>query len=187
MALSTTLTMSGLVFGGSSQFAVLELWHAPLPFMAIAIITLAVNARHIAFGAALHPMLAMQPPLRRYLCLAFLADANWASTQQAHSRGEVDAAHLLGGGILLWCAWLVGTWIGAAASNAFGGLERFGVDTIMPAFFVCALIGIADKPSDAWPWLAAGLIALGASLVMPIHWAIITGALLGSLCGIWRR
>src|SRR5437868_12521855 len=39
--------MSVAIFAGASQFATLDLWHAPLPLATLALTVLAVNARHI--------------------------------------------------------------------------------------------------------------------------------------------
>src|SRR5947208_796856 len=42
-----SLLMSIVVFAGAAQFAVLDLWYAPLPLVTIALTVLAVNARHL--------------------------------------------------------------------------------------------------------------------------------------------
>src|SRR5438046_2787320 len=46
-----SLLMSIVIYAGASQFAVLDLWHAPLPLATLALTVLAVNARHILLGA----------------------------------------------------------------------------------------------------------------------------------------
>ena len=46
-----SVLMSIVVFAGASQFAALDLWHAPLPIATLALTVLAVNARHILLGA----------------------------------------------------------------------------------------------------------------------------------------
>ena len=51
------LLLSGLVFAGSSQFAALDLWTEPLALLPIWLTTLAINARHLLYGAALYPWL----------------------------------------------------------------------------------------------------------------------------------
>jgi predicted branched-subunit amino acid permease len=49
--------MSIAIYAGASQFAVLDLWYAPLPLATLALTVFAVNARHILLGAALAPWL----------------------------------------------------------------------------------------------------------------------------------
>src|ERR1700730_12634351 len=65
--------MSAGVFAGASQFAALDLWHAPLPLAMLALTVLAVNARHILLGVALAPWLLQVPVMRRLASLCFLS------------------------------------------------------------------------------------------------------------------
>ncbi|MGY4399073.1 putative branched-subunit amino acid permease [Sphingomonas sp. UYAg733] len=180
---ATAAAMSGFVFAGAAQYAVLDLWHFPLPWLAILMTTLAINGRHVVLGATLGSYLGAASPMRRYAVLALLSDANWASTRQAIAGGERDLGHLLGGGLLLWLCWVAGTLVGAFAGEAIGDPRQFGVDALMPAFFVCVLIVAAKGPRDVPPWVVAGGSAAGLSLVMPTHWAIIVAALIGAVFG----
>lgn len=145
------VAMSALVFAGASQYAALELWTAPLPLVSLALMTLAVNARHLIFGMTLRDYLARHSPVSRYTALALLSDANWASTQRAIARGERSLGYLVGGGLVLWGTWTVGTMVGAYAGDALGDPQRFGLDAIMPTFFACSLIGMMRSRSDLAP------------------------------------
>src|ERR1700736_232757 len=70
--------MSVAIFAGASQFAVLDLWHAPLPLATLGLTVLAVNARHILLGAVLAPWLLKVPLLGRFAALLMRSDANFA-------------------------------------------------------------------------------------------------------------
>ena len=61
MAPEISIFMSFAICAGASQFALLDLWHAPLPLATLALTVLAVNARHILLGAALAPWLLQIP------------------------------------------------------------------------------------------------------------------------------
>jgi predicted branched-subunit amino acid permease len=178
--------MSGLVFAGASQYAALDQWTAHVSFVGLLLATLAVNARHLVLGATLHDYLASHAPLRRYAAAALISDANWAATQRAIVRGERDLGHLVGGGLVLWMAWVIGTFAGVTIGDSLGHLERFGVDVLMPAFFVCALIGMMNTRNDIPAWVVAGLVAGAASGLLPGQWAVIIGALSGGIAGALR-
>lgn len=53
--------MSALVFAGAAQYAVLDLWYAPIPVLSMILVALAVNARHIILGMTLRPKLEGVP------------------------------------------------------------------------------------------------------------------------------
>ena len=82
-----SLFMSLAIYAGASQFAVLDLWHAPLPLATLALTVLAVNARHILLGAALAPWLLQIPRMRRLAALLWLSDGNFA-----HAMAAANAA-----------------------------------------------------------------------------------------------
>lgn len=186
MSPASAAAMSGFVFAGASQYAALDLWHDPFPWVAVMLTTFAVNGRHLVLGATLVTYLNGASPAKRYAVLAVLSDANWASTQQAITQGERDLGHLLGGGLLLWFSWMAGTLVGALAGEAIGDPRRFGIDALMPVFFVCVLISAAKGKGHVPPWLAAAGVAAGLSLVIPPHWAVIAGGFVGAGLGTWR-
>src|SRR5882724_699185 len=104
-----SLFMSIAIFAGASQFAVLDLWYAPLPLATLALTVLAVNARHILLGAALAPWLLQIPILGRLAALLLLSDANFAYAMTARDRGETDAGILFGSGLIMWIMWIAST------------------------------------------------------------------------------
>lgn len=183
---ATTIAMSAVVFAGASQYAALDMWTAPLPLLGLALMTLAVNARHLVFGATLRNYFAQHRSVPRHAALALLSDANWAATQQAVARGERGLGYFVGGGLLLWVAWMIGTIVGALAGDAVGDPKRFGLDAIMPAFFICSLIATIRDRADLPPWLLAAGVAAVLSLLVPAQWAIIIGALAGATFGVLR-
>jgi 4-azaleucine resistance transporter AzlC len=136
-----SLFMSLAIYAGASQFAVLDLWHAPLPPATLALTVLAVNARHILLGAALAPWLLQIPFLGQLAALLWLSDANFAQAMSARQRGEIDAGTPFGSGITMWLIWIAGTAVGALAGSFLGDLSRFGFDAVMVAYFAAVIIG----------------------------------------------
>ena len=53
LTLVQAVAMSVLVFSGAAQFAALDFWPGPVAFGSLALVVLALNARHIVMGAAL--------------------------------------------------------------------------------------------------------------------------------------
>ena len=135
------IAMSGLVFAGSAQMAALELWAEPGSFLPILLAVAAINARHIAFGATLGGRLTGTPGRLRLSALALLSDINWAATLTSQLRGRDALFHLLGGGLMLWAAWVLGTVLGVATGMTEDTTERLGIDALMPCFFACLVVG----------------------------------------------
>jgi predicted branched-subunit amino acid permease len=83
LALWATLFMSGSVFAGAAQFAVLPLWSAPLPLAPIWFSTFAVNARFALLSASLTSWLRHGS---RPACSAKVSGpSRWAPTRAANA------------------------------------------------------------------------------------------------------
>ncbi|MCG8608280.1 AzlC family ABC transporter permease, partial [bacterium] len=130
------LCMSGLVFAGSSQLIVLDLWQTALPVAAIILATLVVNLRHALMGAALHPWFNDLGRLQKYGSAFFMADENWALSIRDFKSGYRDAALLLGSGLLLYLSWFSATGAGYVMGAVIRDPAGWGLDFAFLAVFL---------------------------------------------------
>jgi len=179
--------MSGLVVAGASQFAVLDLWQSPLPLFSLAIVALAVNARHIIMGAALSGWINQLPPCQMVLALVTLSDANFADTQASLRSGDPEIGYLMGGGLMLWLAWTTGTILGATIGSLAGNLDQWGVDVVMVAFFAAVVCGDLRQGARILPVTIAVAITLLKVDLLPTGWNIIAAAVTGGMVGAIRH
>jgi predicted branched-subunit amino acid permease len=178
---------SALMFAGAAQIAALEIWHEPLPVVTLILIALAVNARHILLGATLAPRLLPIPPWRLHGALYFLTDANWA-VLNGPEGGRITnlPAYLVGSGSVLWITWVIGTWLGVEVGRELGDLKRYGLDLMMVIYFGAVVMGQWRGRIDLAPWIAAAVVGVAGSYVLPMGWHVIAGALAGGVIGMWQ-
>ncbi len=181
------IVMSTLVFAGASQFAVLDQWVMPLPYLSLAFIALAVNARTIILGAALSPWINALPWKQRLLPLFLLSDPNFVDSHTVFKNGSSDVGVLVGGGLVLWTTWVLGTGVGVFAGTSIGSLDRFGVDVVMVAFFAAVIVGKVKSSSNLISVLVAAGVAIASFGVLPTGWNIIAAALCGGIVGIFKH
>ncbi|TAJ33626.1 MAG: branched-chain amino acid ABC transporter permease [Reyranella sp.] len=187
LSIAQTVAMSTIVHAGASQFAMLELWRQPLPLLSIAVVVLAVNARHIIFGAALAPLLNALPLRHRLLSALWLSDANFADMQAARQSGSRDLGILVGGGFVMWLSWVSSTALGALVGGSEKDLSRFGIDVVMAAFFVAVIATPARRIENLLPIGAAALVSVATLSLLPHGWNVIAGALAGGIAGVIRE
>lgn len=183
MSVDQALVMSLIMFAGASQFAALDLWTSPLPWLSLALVVLAVNARHLILGAAISPYVNPLPGRHWFASLMLLSDVNFADSYKAMKGGERDAGLILGGGLMLWAAWAVATAVGVVAGAALGNLDRFGVDVVMAAFFAALTVGGIGGWRQAVPVAVACTVALLSLPLLPAGWNVIAAALAGGAVG----
>lgn len=179
--------MSALVFAGSAQFAVLSLWGAPLPILAITLTTLLVNARHIVMGAALQPFFAGLPRRWVMLLASGMTDGGWAITLQEVMRGKRDLGILAGTIVMQWPVWVGGTLLGALIGSSGIDPKRWGLDVLIAGVFATSVIGLYRGRGDVLPWLAAVAGTAAAILWLPGNWYILIGGVCAGVAGLWRH
>ena len=130
------MLMSVTNFAGSAQFAaeaVLAQGGAALA----AIVTVALlNARYIPIGASVARVLSPNP-LVRFLQAQLVVDESWAL---AHQDGGPHGRRLLGAGLTLYVAWVVGTAAGLLGGGFIGDPSRLGLDAAFPALFLALVV-----------------------------------------------
>lgn len=173
---------SVFVFSGAAQFSALELISGSGSLSTLALLTFAVSARHLIFGAVLTTRLRQIGWGGRLASLLLISDVNFADSQAAFRSGERDMGILAGGGLALWLVWCLGTSAGAFAGQSLGDLSRFGLDLVMACFFVSVVVGQARKEGFAAP-LIGGLAAVASLSIAPVGWNIVLGAVIGGIVG----
>jgi 4-azaleucine resistance transporter AzlC len=186
LSLIEATLMSALVYAGASQFVAMEIWTEPLTAGLIAIIglvTTVVNMRFFLMSASLRPWLAELPSWQTYPALALLVEPAWLIAMRHRAEGGRDAAIYLGAGFAMWVVWVAATVPGYLLGARISDLERFGLDLVLPAFFIVMLIPMWRGPMAAVPWAVAGATALAVAALVPGWWFIIAGSVAGSVTG----
>ena len=188
LSFAETVLMSGIVFAGSAQLVVLELWTDPAPVLAAIVATFVVNVRMAPMGAALANWLDRLRGIRLWGTLATLVDHSFALAVADQRAGGRDAGFLLGVGLCMWVGW-VST---VALAHLFGGLVR--VPPGHPLFFaaIAAFLSILvplwrGPRLDLLPWAVAGLVAVAAHrLGLPVPLPLLLGSFAGAGLGAWQ-
>jgi 4-azaleucine resistance transporter AzlC len=186
LSLLDAVLMSALVYAGASQFVAMEIWSDPMTLAGIAsigLVTATVNMRFILMTASLRPWLGELPAWQSYPSLFVVTDPGWLIAMRYRSEGGADAAILVGGGVVLWLIWVASTVPGYLFGTLVADPRRFGLDLVLPAFFVVMLVPMWRGPRRAIPWVVAGAVALLVATLVPGWWFIMAGAVAGSLAG----
>lgn len=138
-------------------------------------------------GASLHVWLRDLGCLQRLAAVITLTDVTWAMSLAAYKKGERDVGLLIGSGVAMWLAWMIGTWFGIVFGRQIGDPHAFGFDVIILAFFAALLVSMWKRATTFVPWLVAGSVSFVAFLFLPNNWHIILGALAGGITGALKH
>jgi predicted branched-subunit amino acid permease len=160
------IVMSCVVFAGGAQFAALGVLAAGGGAVSAALAGTCVNLRFLPTGFAIAPALKGRR-FRRAVEGQTVVDASFVLA--ARGDGTFDRPMLLASSAVQASGWIAGTVLGVLAANAVPDPERFGLDAILPAFFLALLVGQLREHGRRAALVAAlaGLITLVLTPVLP--------------------
>lgn len=186
LSLTEAALMSAIVFAGASQLVAMEIWTSELTagtIATLALVTAVVNMRMLLMSASLRPWLGPLPAWQVYPTLTIVTDMSWIATIRYRRQGGADAGYLLGTSLTVWLAWIPVTVVGYLGGAMIADPRRFGLDLIIPIYFIAMLVPIWPGARRAVPWAIAGIVALVAERFVPGWWFIICGAFAGAISG----
>jgi 4-azaleucine resistance transporter AzlC len=176
-------SMSVIVFAGSAQFVMAQLFVEQTPMLVIIATAAMLNLRHVLYSASIAPYLLNLRPLWRFGLAYLLTDEAYAVSITNYQKDESLAYkhwYFLGAGLALWITW--------QASTAAGILLGAQIPASWPLDFAVALTFIAlvvpaleDRASVAAA-VSAGVTAVIA-YNMPLRLGLIVAGLVGILVG----
>jgi len=186
LTFTEAVLMSGIVFAGAAQFVAVEIWSGgftPGVIVTLALVTAVINMRMLLISASLRPWLGSLPGWQVYPMLTLTTDISWLNAVRYRREGGADASILLSCNAVIWILWVPMTAIGYLTGAMIADPHRFGLDLIVPIYFVAMLVPIWPGMRGAVPWAVAGIVALAAERFIPGWWFVICGALAGAVAG----
>jgi len=180
------LLMNVFVFAGVSQMVAFEIWPQTFTWGTVATLTLItaiVNSRMFLASASMHVWLAPLPAWQSVPLLYYLTDTSWLVSMRYRADGGRDVAVCASATLLIVLVWLATTVAGYVLGARVGNPRTYGLDLVMPVFFVVMLVPLWNGPRRAIGWGVAGLVALASERLLPGWWFIIIGAVTGAVVG----
>lgn len=156
---AASVVFSATTFAGSAQFAAAGVLSAGGTALAAIAAALLLNTRYLAIGMTVAP--ALHGPLwERFLRAQFVVDEVWVVSHMG--GGRYDRRLLLGAGLTVYAAWVLGTTVGVAFGSLLGDPEALGLDAAFPALFLALL------PSQIRGRRSAAAALLGAAIALSL-------------------
>lgn len=176
--------MSFIVFAGSAQFVMAQLFALGTPASIIAITAILVNLRHGLYSASVAPYVNNLPDRWRFGLAYLLTDEAFAVSINHYQRGgDVTGKHwyFLGAGLALWTTWQL--------STATGILLGAQIPAAWPLDFFLALtfIALVVPALEDWAAVASALVAGLVSVLafnLPFKLGLVFAALIGVAAGL---
>lgn len=178
-----SVSMSALIFGGSSQLIALDRLSVGAGSFAAIVAGIALNTRFLLVTAAMKNSLIGRPWWQTALGAALATDASVALMQTSKRRQlEHSFWYFFGGGFSLYIVWILVTAIGAILGGQIPNPAAFGLDFAIIAVFIAAIPGLWRGMTDFLPWTVSGITVALIAFLAPEYtsWGLILGAVSGA-------
>ena len=186
------LLMSLIVYSGASQFAIVGLVAAGVPWLVVVATALVLGLRHVIYGPSLAPHLRGLTLGRSALAAFGLTDEVFAVAAASLPGRPAGLGWMLGLELGAYASWALGSLVGAASGAAL--VAEFPIlapalSFALPALFVALLVPMMRAPAgEARRPLAATVLA-AVAVATTLHlaglgsWSIPAAAVAGPAVG----
>lgn len=184
MSVTETVAMSALVFAGASQMVGIELFGNHVAPWLIVFSIFAVNFRHVLYSAALGRRLVRLTGLEKAIAFFFLTDPQFAEAEKKLQAGPLSFAWYMGLAGPIYVSWVGLSLVGAAFGRSLTHPEAYGIDFLLPVYFLGLVVEFRDRPN--WlPVVAASAVgSIVAYHFVGSPWHVSLGALAGILVAV---
>ncbi len=172
--------MSAILFAGASQMVGIELFGEEVAPWLIVFSIFAVNFRHILYSAVTGRYITHLSFFQRYFSFFFLTDPQFALMETRHDEGiKITFAWLMGAAIMFWVPWLCLTLIGAIFGTLIEDPAKWGIDFLLPVYYLVLVMGFRRRANWAPVVIASGVASILAFHFIGSPWHITIGAIAG--------
>jgi predicted branched-subunit amino acid permease len=179
------VAMSATIYGGASQMVGIELFDENVAPWVIVASIFAVNFRHTLYSAVIGRNLPHWSFLQKAIGFFFLVDPQFAESERKVERGEtIGFAWYMGMALPVYVSWLFVSWLGATFGRLLPDAHAFGIDFLLPIYFLGLVLDFRERVSWLPVVLASAICSVLAFLVVGSPWHVSAGAAAGILVAV---
>jgi len=186
-----TVLMSIIVFAGSAQLIAVSLFAQAIHPLSIIATTFIVNLRHLLMSAALAPHLRNWKNSQVALFSFELTDESFGVHSLRFDRGENQPVSSITINVICQSAWVIGSFLGAAAGNLIQDVRPFALDYALPAMFIALLILQIKHRTYLWIALLSAALSLLLWQLGATQWHVILATVISATIGAgvetWKK
>ena len=177
--------MSTTVFAGASQMVGIQLFGHDIAPWLIVFSIFAVNFRHVLYSAAFGRRISRLGFWQKAISFFFLTDPQFAETERRAGMDQpVTLRWYLTLGVAIYVFWIAETFVGAVFGGMIADPHAFGVDFLLPIYFLGLVMGFRHRPLWLPVVVASAIASIVAWKFVGSPWHVSLGALAGIVVAV---
>jgi len=169
--------MSVIMYAGAAQYIAVGLFAAGAGLWEAALISLMVNARHLAYGVSMLKRYSNTGAFKPYLVYSLTDETFALLSALPEGDGPYKNRFMFYVSILNHCYWTLGGIVGALAGTLLP-FNMKGLDFALTALFVVLMIEQFLRIRKAYPFIVSACTAIASVLFLPSDAALVSAMLI---------
>ncbi|NDV85530.1 branched-chain amino acid ABC transporter permease [Aurantimonas aggregata] len=169
------------VYAGASQLAALQMIGVAAPIWSVLLTVVALNFRHVLYSASVGRHLTRFSPLEKAAAFFLLTDPMFGAAEARVLQRPLTKTFYFAYGILLYLVWIGSTLIGAVFGSMIGDSEKYGLDFVLPVYFLALLMTFRGRSAFYLVALSSAAVSLIVFATLGPPWHVTIGGLAGVL------
>lgn len=185
MSVFEAVLSSATIFAGASQMVGIELFGQKVAPWLIVFSIFAVNFRHVLYSAAIGRRIRRFPVWQKAIAFFALTDPQFAESERHAGAGKpLTFRWYMGLALTNYTCWIGLTWLGALFGRLIPDPQAFGLDFLLPIYFLGLVMGFRNRPLWLPVVVASGIASVIAWKYVGSPWHVSLGALAGVILAI---
>ncbi len=174
-SLAAVMVTSATIYAGASQYVMLDLLGRGAAPWAIVLAVFVLNFRHVLYSASLGRRMDDFGPVGRYVAFFFLVDPLYGAAEKRRRSNGLRPAYYVACALALYSVWILSNLAGALFGGLIDDPARYGLDFILPLYFVSLLLSFRQSAHFSIIMVASAGVSLATWGLFDGTWYILTG------------
>ena len=187
LSLAETMGLTASVYAGASQLAALQLLGVGAPLWSVLLTVAALNFRHVLYSASIGRHLTRFSGAQKALAFFFLVDPTFGAAEARTERHPLTKTFYFTYAVALYCGWVLSSLVGALFGALIEDPKTYGLDFILPVYFLALLMTFRGRDQFYPVALAAAVVSIAVYLTIGAPWHVTAGGLAGIAVAALRK
>lgn len=184
MNLMQATMMSVLCFTGAGQYIAIGIIGAGGAAITAILANVLVNLRYFLFSTSMVPLLKGRIPVKWAAVLSYgLTDETYAVAMNRYQNKAASTGYMVGLNLTAHLGWISSSFLGAVTGKLISNTEKFGLGFALPAMYICLLVFMVNKKSDALVALFTAVLSLVIAYFIPGSMMSLSNIIIATLIG----